>query len=341
MPAPPEILDAARKIRAAEVAHQPEAQDARAAERDVGIAREIAVHLKCEQERGDDVSHRRAHTEVAVDLVHVDGGGVGHDHLLEQPPRDLVAAVGKGRRVGAVLLAELRQQRDGALDGPGHELREKADIQRVDAEVALGLHLPAVHIDGVAQRLERVEADAHRQDDVQRKIAHRERHRAQQRRDALTEEIEILEEEQAREAQAHAAREPRAARLFRARALHPQRSRVARRGGEQNEKHEVGVPAHVEVIARAEQEHPPHAVRHKEVRRRDEREKDGILPGIEQHRANSLSVECVRPAARPASRGRGVRRDARARTCASARTPRCTWERRTACRRCPTGCRRA
>ena len=284
--------------------------------------------------RGDDVSHRRAHTEVAVDLVHVDGRGVGHDHFLEQPPRDLVAAVGKRRRVGAVLLAELRQQRDGALDGPGHELREKADVQRVDAEVALGLHLPAVHVDDVAQRLERI-------DDVQRKIAHRERHRAQQRRDALAEEIEVLEEEQAREAQAHAAREPRAARPFRARMLHPQRRGVARRGGEQDEKHEVGVPAHVEVIARAEQQHPPHAVRHKEVRRRDEREKDGILPGIEQHRANSLSAGCVRPAARPASRGRGVRRDARARTCASAHTPRCTWERRTACRRYPTGCRRA
>src|SRR5699024_4439480 len=48
VPAAPEILDAARKIRAAEVAHQPEAQNARAAERDVGIAREIAVHLKRE-----------------------------------------------------------------------------------------------------------------------------------------------------------------------------------------------------------------------------------------------------------------------------------------------------
>ena len=91
------------------------------------------------------------------------GAVVGHEHLLEQTPQDAPRSIHRRVIVEAVKLVELRQQVGGALNRAGHKLREESDIREEGGDVAGRLQLPAVHVDAVAQRLEGVERDAHRQ----------------------------------------------------------------------------------------------------------------------------------------------------------------------------------
>jgi hypothetical protein len=56
----------------------------------------------------------------------------------------------------------------GSLDGSGHELGKVHDVERVDAEVALGLLSAPINLDDVAETLECVERKADWQGDAQR-----------------------------------------------------------------------------------------------------------------------------------------------------------------------------
>ncbi len=71
------------------------------------------------------------------------------------------------RPLTAVLFPELGQKPRRALDRPGHELGEEADVEREYAEMPLGLALAAVDVDGVAEGLEGIEGDADRKQDVE------------------------------------------------------------------------------------------------------------------------------------------------------------------------------
>ena len=55
----------------------------------------------------------------------------------------------------------------GALDRSRHQLGEEADIGCKGHRIARGGNLPTVDIDGIAERLEGIEADADRQDEPQ------------------------------------------------------------------------------------------------------------------------------------------------------------------------------
>jgi len=92
---------------------------------------------------------------------------VGNHHLLEETPEHLTQAVYCLVATELPLPLKLRQQVCGPLDGTGNELREETDEGEEGEQVARGTNLPAVDIDGVAQRLEGVEADAHGQDHLQ------------------------------------------------------------------------------------------------------------------------------------------------------------------------------
>ena len=61
---------------------------------------------------------------------------------------------------------KLRQQIAGPLNGARHQLRKKAHKGSKGNEVTRRFQLPLVHINGIAQSLEGVKTDTHRQDDV-------------------------------------------------------------------------------------------------------------------------------------------------------------------------------
>src|SRR5262249_53580657 len=98
------------------------------------------------------------------------------------------------------LLMQLWQEVAGFDDGPGDEVRKERDETRKVPEVAFGGDVAAIDVHGIANGLERVEGDAGRQDD-------RERRRQRQRRNTgdgvqstcdvihgFEEEVEVFEE---------------------------------------------------------------------------------------------------------------------------------------------------
>ena len=118
---------------------------------------------------------------------------VGNHHLLEESPEHLTQAVDCLVAMKLPLPLELRQQVGGPLDGTSNELREEAYEGEEGEQVARGTYLSAVDIDGVAQRLEGVEADAHGQDHLQgagRQLPAEEREGIDE---AVDEEVVVLE----------------------------------------------------------------------------------------------------------------------------------------------------
>ena len=109
---------------------------------------------------------------IRVDRVDVQAEAIGDHHLPEQPPADELETGGRARPVRArpvdePLGLELRQEIGRALDRPGHELRKERYVEREPTQVALDRDLPAVEVDRVAERLERVERDPDREQQIE------------------------------------------------------------------------------------------------------------------------------------------------------------------------------
>ena len=88
---------------------------------------------------------------------------IGDDDFFEQSPECLAAAVDSGCHGEAAAAEELGQQVPCSFDGSGDELWKEGDVGKPGDEVASGLQLPPVDIDGGADGLEGVEADAYGQ----------------------------------------------------------------------------------------------------------------------------------------------------------------------------------
>ena len=171
VPARPEVADARRQIRRVEVLHQVETEDLRRADRDHGIAAEIAVDLQRKGQSRQQQRHAAEGHVVVPHGVHEDRCPVGDDHLQEEAPDHQDGALCHALRIPQFLFVgvlHLGQQIFRALDRPCHELREERHEQSIAQEISLGLRVAAVHVDDVAQRLERVERDADGQQQVQR-----------------------------------------------------------------------------------------------------------------------------------------------------------------------------
>ena len=200
MPAPPEFLYTAGHVGASEVFHQVDTQQPGTAHRNVGIAGEIAVDLHAEQDCGQNQGQTALACQIIVDGVDILRHKIRNDHFFEQAHTDFPQSGAEARPVRVVLLMQLGQQIARPFDGPGHQLGEKAHIQRIVAEVVFGFQVAAVDIHHITQGLEGVKADAHRQNQFQGGGLQRQSHRLQQRRHILREEVEIFEEKQATQA---------------------------------------------------------------------------------------------------------------------------------------------
>ena len=94
------------------------------------------------------------------------GHRVGEQDLLGHPEREERHAARED--VHGVRRPELFGQSGVAQDRPGHQVREERDEAEEVDRVPQRPRVPAVDVDAVAHRLERVERDADRQRDVQR-----------------------------------------------------------------------------------------------------------------------------------------------------------------------------
>ena len=167
MPAAPEVREPHRRVGEAEVVRHGKSQAQRRADRGGRIAGEVAEDLTAERQR------RRPGVECPRDLVAVVDTlrgareeTVGEHDLVEeaegherQPEAQLLPG-------GAARLRELRHQLRRAHDRTGHQVRKEGHEQRVIEQVLCRRRAPQVHVQGVRHGRERIEGDAHRQDDV-------------------------------------------------------------------------------------------------------------------------------------------------------------------------------
>ena len=83
-------------------------------------------------------------------------------------PEDEQPSPSPARDQSQRLASDLREEVLGPDDRPGDQVGEEQDEQQEVVEAPLGLDLPPVDVHRVVDRLERVERDAHRQDDLER-----------------------------------------------------------------------------------------------------------------------------------------------------------------------------
>src|SRR5690606_18406869 len=304
VPPPPELPDGLREVRAPEVLHEVVPHHLRRADGDVGVPREVAVDLEREEVRRDEDGPAVVDLWAPVDLADVDREAVGDDELLEEPPRHQLEPVEDAAPVPRLALVELREEVLAPLDGPRHELREEAHVEREVAEVPLGLLPPPVDVDGVRHRLERVERDPYREQ--QRRHAHGPAPReGEQRVEALAEEPEVLEGEEEPEVRHQAHQEEGAAGPPRLPLRHQQPRRVVDERRDHDEGEVLDAPPPVEHVAGQEEEGPPPPVRGREEQRDHDGEEDDEGQRVEEHRNRGSTAAAV---------GSGYRVDAPPRT---------------------------
>ena len=204
-------------------------------------------------------------------------------HLLDQPHENELRAAEQLVARHAAAVFDLRQQVLGPLDGPGHQLREVRDVDAEGDQVAGRGMVPLVDADRVGHGLEGVEADADRQDDLQKGQVGLEAKLGQQRPGTVDEEVEVLERPEQPQVDAHADQQkqlacPRALGL-----TEPPADDVVDdgRGGQQAE--EPPVPPAVEEVAGHQQQDIllplPQAI----IERQHDSQKDREYKRIEQH----------------------------------------------------------
>src|SRR5262249_16789513 len=88
VPASPEVLEALREIRLAEVDHEMEAAQLRGPAGDVAVAAEVAVDLPGERVRSDEHDRQAARPEVAVEGGIREQRAVIGDHTLANEARE-------------------------------------------------------------------------------------------------------------------------------------------------------------------------------------------------------------------------------------------------------------
>ncbi len=179
-----------------------------------------------------------------------------------------------------------------AHDGSGHQLREERDVERVIDDVGDDFLLAAVDIDHVGHALEGVEADAHRQDDVQRERIEWPGHHPRQ---IAGQEIVVLEEAEKTEVGGQAHHQRGLAFASGGKTPHPHGGRVidGREGDDQ--QHELRVPTHVKEIAGGKQNPAAGWAGQRIEQHQHHHEEREELRGMEEHQRAPCAGASRRP----------------------------------------------
>ena len=223
VPAPPEVLRVAGLVRRIEVLGQVEAHQHRHADGDVGITGEVGIHLQGIAEECAQVLEAREQERVLEHAVHeIDRDVVAQDQFLSQTVQDPEYRDAELPPAQAERLVELRDELARPHDRARDQLREEAHVEAEIQDVGHRLHVPAVHIHGIADHLEGEERDAHREHDAvhpeelrpAQHIAQHAEHvddlqfQARQRMHEIREEIGVLEIAEQQQVDAHAQHQP-------------------------------------------------------------------------------------------------------------------------------------
>ena len=169
MPAPPEVLQVARRVRRVEVLGEAEAEQQREPDGDVGVATEVAVDLHRVAPGGEDRLGCRVLGRRREDRRHDRARHVRRDdHLLEQPGQDQPEGAGVVDGAGVAPPSDLGQQLAAAHDRPRQEVGEERDVHR-EVQRLGRLELAAVDVHDVADRHEGEEGDRDGQADLQQR----------------------------------------------------------------------------------------------------------------------------------------------------------------------------
>jgi len=223
---------------------------------------------------------------IVVDVVDIHRQPVGDDEFLEESHHHDEQAASHPFVIKVVLDEELGQEAGGTLDGACHQLREKGHVQGEIPEVPFRLLFAAVDVDGIAQCLEGVEGDAHRQQHFERRQGNPVE--VKEELEIRREEVEIFESEKHAEIadQAHQQKECSAAGGLAA--ADAEGGRVIEHRGSEQEYQVVGLPASVEVVARSEQKYPPEAEGQGKIPHHDNGEEYNEVERIKEHRGSRL-----------------------------------------------------
>ena len=155
-----------------EVLRQLEPEPARRAARDVGVGREVRVDLDREREDAgpEDVERRIATARRPCWRSTPTLSAM--TSFLKKPQQIRTKPLARLLGREAARRLDLRQQERRALNRAGDEVREERDEHGDVEQAAARAQLAAIDVDGVAHRLERVERDADRQEDAQRRLVH-------------------------------------------------------------------------------------------------------------------------------------------------------------------------
>ena len=285
VPAPPELRQGGGKIGGLEVYHQIDPHGLGTAPGDVGIAAEVAVNLDGKGGGGQEERAAGVGGGVFIHRIHQEGcETIRNNQFFEKAPGHQLQAV-SGAVIGeGPLLPQLGQQAGGLFDWPRHQLGEEGDEQGESSEIPLRRHFPPVDVNGVAECLEGIKGNTHRQDDIQDREGEGDGNGPAQVGQGLAEEIHVFEEEQ--QAQVHGQAHgqygpggpPGLPPLF-----NPQAAEVVHQGGEQQEDDELRLPAHVKIPTGCQQ-HELSEPEGQYVIEKENAGKENEEPeGIEQH----------------------------------------------------------
>ena len=167
VPTPPELGDGGRLVGAVEVLGELESEQEGDADGHVGIARKVAVNLEGVAIDGKEIFESAVQVGLVENtLDEVDADIVGNDGFLEESGDDVEDTRAKHGIGDHERAANLWDEVAGTNDGACHQLREETDVEGIIEQPVEGLDVASIDIDGVTQRLEGEEGNAHRQEDV-------------------------------------------------------------------------------------------------------------------------------------------------------------------------------
>ena len=198
---------------------------------------------------------------IVVDGVHKKRGPVGNDDLHEEAPQHQQQTFPEILKPEFMRDGQPGQQIFGPLDGAGNQLGEERDKQGIAGDALLSSDFPPVYIHGIAQGLEGVEGNPHRQQHIDARPVQVEAQGHEQGVQAVQGKIKVLEEEKNAQVDNQAGNEnqlPQAMLFLRrgagcVRPVNAQAAEPGDQGGCQQQKGIHCVPAHIKIIAAHQQ----------------------------------------------------------------------------------------
>ena len=160
-----------RQVGPLEIGREIKAQQLRATPCDVGISREIEIDLHAEGENADERAERARLSDRVVEIAVGEYREiVGKDQLLDQPLEDLRDGPSGFLARWASALVDLGEEILRPDDRSGDEMGKEGQEERKSRQASCRRHVAAIDVDIIGNPLEGIEADADRQNEVEKQL---------------------------------------------------------------------------------------------------------------------------------------------------------------------------